>query len=169
MIRGKAIKFGNNIDTDQIIGAHHLSRPSIRDMAPFTFENTPRFVEHFKKGDIIVAEDNFGCGSSREQAPAVLKHRGVGAIVARSFARIFFRNAINLGIPLIECPEADKIDHLEMLEIDDDRIRCLKTGKGYDIIPLPLFIRSILADGGIIAHLQRKETDTQRDVNLSRR
>ena len=157
MIRGKAIKFGKNIDTDQIIGAHHLSRPSVRDMAPFTFENAPRFVEHFKEGDIIVAEDNFGCGSSREQAPAVLKHRGVGAIVARSFARIFFRNAINLGITLIECPEAGEIDHLDLLEIDNDRLRSPNKEKEYEMIPFPLFIRNILADGGIIGHLRRKE------------
>jgi 3-isopropylmalate/(R)-2-methylmalate dehydratase small subunit len=156
MIRGKAIKFGKNIDTDQIIGAHHLSLPTIRDMAPFTFENTPQFMDHFERGDIIVAEDNFGCGSSREQAPAVLKQLGVSAIVARSFARIFFRNAINLGIRLIECPEAGEIGHLEMLEIDNDRLRNSKNGREYKIVPLPPFICDILADGGIIAHLRRK-------------
>lgn len=157
MIQGKAIKFGKNIDTDQIIGAHHLNLPTIRDMAPFTFENAPQFREHFKMGDIIVGEDNFGCGSSREQAPAVLKHLGVGAIVARSFARIFFRNAINLGIDLIECPEAEKIGHLELLEIDNDRLRSPKNGREYEIIPLPPFICGILADGGIIAHLLKME------------
>jgi 3-isopropylmalate/(R)-2-methylmalate dehydratase small subunit len=156
MIRGKAIKFGKNIDTDQIIGAHHLNLPTIGDMAPFAFENAPQFVEHFKRGDIIVGEDNFGCGSSREQAPAVLKNRGVGAIVARGFARIFFRNAINLGIRLVECPEADKIGHLEIIEIDNGRLRTPKNGKEYEIIPLPSFICGILADGGIIAHLRQK-------------
>jgi len=158
MIRGKAIKFGKNIDTDQIIGAHHLNLPTIGDMAPFAFENAPHFVEDFKRGDIIVGEDNFGCGSSREQAPAILKHLGVGAIVAHSFARIFFRNAINLGIRLIECPEAGKIDPLELLEIDNDRLRSLKKGNEYGITPLPPFICGIMADGGIIAHLQRKKT-----------
>ena len=156
MIQGKAIKFGKNIDTDQIIGAHHLSLPTIRDMAPFAFENAPHFVQHFKRGDIIVGEDNFGCGSSREQAPALLKQRGVGAIVARSFARIFFRNAINLGIVLIECPEADKISHLEMLEIDNDRLRSPKNGRKFGITALPPFICGILADGGIIAYIRRK-------------
>jgi 3-isopropylmalate/(R)-2-methylmalate dehydratase small subunit len=157
MIQGNAIKFGNNVDTDQIIGAHHLNLPTIRDMAPFTFENDPRFKADFKTGDIIVGGENFGCGSSREQAPAVLKERGVGAIVARSFARIFFRNAINLGIALVECPDAGKISHLERLEMDGDAIRCPDSGGKFHIEPLPPFIREILVDGGIIAHLRRKD------------
>ena len=156
LIRGKAIKFGNNIDTDQIIGAHHLSLPTIGDMAPFTFEHYPHFVNCFARGDIIVGEDNFGCGSSREQAPAVLKHRGVGAVVARSFARIFFRNAVNLGIPLFECPEANDIRDGDFLEIDDDRLCSPGAGREYRIEPLPVFIRAIVESGGIIAHLRRK-------------
>lgn len=156
MIQGKAIKFGDNVDTDQIIGGHHLNLPTVRDMAPFTFENDSRFRANFEKGDIIVGGDNFGCGSSREQAPAVLKERGVGAIVARSFARIFFRNAINLGIPLVECPEAVSIRHRERLEITGDQIRCPDTGGRYRINPLPAFIREILSDGGIVAHFRRK-------------
>jgi 3-isopropylmalate dehydratase small subunit len=157
MIQGKAIKFGNNVDTDQIIGAHRLALPTIRDMAPFTFENDPRFGADFEKGDIIVGGDNFGCGSSREQAPAVLKALGAGAIVARSFARIFFRNAINLGIALVECPEAGNIHHLEQLAINGHSIRCRDTGGQYRINPLPPFIRGILTDGGIIAHLRKKD------------
>jgi 3-isopropylmalate/(R)-2-methylmalate dehydratase small subunit len=124
-------------------------------MAPFAFENEPRFVDHYTRGDIVVGEDNFGCGSSREQAPAVLKARGVGAVVARSFARIFFRNAINLGIVLIECPKAGDIRHLECLEIEGDRVQSLDTGLRYAIVPLPGFIHEILADGGIVAHLRR--------------
>ena len=156
MIQGKAIKFGNNIDTDQIIGAHHLTLPTIRDMARYTFEHHAHFIANFERGDILVGEDNFGCGSSREQAPAVLKERGVAAIVARGFARIFFRNAINLGLSLIICPEAVDIDERDMLAIDTDRLCNLTTGREYVIEPLPPFIREIMDTGGIIPYLQRK-------------
>jgi 3-isopropylmalate/(R)-2-methylmalate dehydratase small subunit len=156
MIQGKAIKFGNNIDTDQIIGAHHLTLPTIRDMVRYTFEHHPNFTTHFEKGDILVGEDNFGCGSSREQAPAVLKERGVAAIVARGFARIFFRNAINLGLRLIVCPEAADIVELNVLAIESDRLLNVTTGKKYAIEPVPSFIGDILSSGGIIPYLQKK-------------
>jgi 3-isopropylmalate dehydratase small subunit len=156
MIQGKAIKFGNNIDTDQIIGAHHLTLPTIHDMARHTFEHHANFMTHFEKGDILVGEDNFGCGSSREQAPAVLKERGVAAIVARGYARIFFRNAINLGLRLIVCPEAADIVELDVLSIESDRLCNVTTGKVYGIEPLPLSIVAILKSGGIISSLQNK-------------
>jgi 3-isopropylmalate/(R)-2-methylmalate dehydratase small subunit len=156
MITGKAIKFGDNIDTDQIIGAHHLTLPAIRDMAPFTFEHHAHFISHFTRGDILVGEENFGCGSSREQAPAVLKARGVAAIVARSFARIFFRNAINLGLRLIVCAEAAEIRELDELAIDHDHLRNLTTGKESAIEPLPPFIREILDGGGVLPYLRKK-------------
>jgi 3-isopropylmalate/(R)-2-methylmalate dehydratase small subunit len=162
MIQGKAIKFGNNIDTDQIIGAQYLCLPTIKEMSQYTFENYPHFVTEFTKGDIIVGEDNFGCGSSREQAPAVLKEKGVGAIVARSFARIFFRNAINLGIMLIGCPEACEIKHLDKLEIDNNQICCRTTGREFPIIPLPDFIRALVEQGGILASLQMKNEYLER-------
>lgn len=156
MTRGKAITFGDNIDTDQIIGAHHLTRPDIAAMAPYAFEHHLHFSRDFAQGDIIVAAANFGCGSSREQAPAVLQERGAAAIVAVSFARIFFRNAINLGLPLIECPEAGEIKPLEQLEIDDDQLRSLTTGRQFRIVPLPPFIRSFIASGGVVAHLKAR-------------
>jgi len=125
-------------------------------MAPFTFEHHAHFITHFTRGDILVGEENFGCGSSREQAPAVLKERGVAAIVAIGFARIFFRNAINLGLQLILCKEAAEIKELDMLEIDNDRLRNLTTGRDSTIEPLPTFIREILDCGGIIPYLQGK-------------
>jgi 3-isopropylmalate/(R)-2-methylmalate dehydratase small subunit len=156
MIQGKAIKFGNNIDTDQIIGAHHLTLPTIRDMAQYTFEHHANFITHFEKGDILVGEDNFGCGSSREQAPAVLRERGVAAIVARGFARIFFRNAINLGLRLIVCPAAADIVELDRLKIGPDRLCNVTTGKEYAIEPLPSFIVDILKSGGIVSYLQKE-------------
>ena len=125
MIQGRAIVFGDNIDTDQIIGAHHLSLPSIAAMAPFTFEHHAHFTTGFAVGDILVGGANFGCGSSREQAPAVLKERVVAAIVARSFARIFFRNAINLGLPVIVCPQTQEIRPFTRLEIAGSCLRDL--------------------------------------------
>lgn len=155
-IKGKAITFGDNIDTDQIIGAHHLTRPDIVAMAPYAFEHHSHFTRDFARGDIIVAATNFGCGSSREQAPAVLKERGVAAIVARSFARIFFRNAINLGLPLVECPKAGEIKPLEHLEIEGDQLQSLTTGRTFRIVPLPPFIRAFIDSGGVVAHLRAR-------------
>ena len=156
MITGNAIVFGDNIDTDQIIGAHHLTRPSIADMAPYAFLHQSHFRRDFAPGDIVVAGRNFGCGSSREQAPAVLKERGVAAIVAKSFARIFFRNAINLGLTLIECPEAGEIRPLERLEIGGDSLLSLTTGRKFTIVPLPPFIQAFLDNGGVVAHLRTR-------------
>lgn len=160
MIKGKAIVFGDNIDTDQILGAHHLTRPSIADMAPYAFEHHGHFAEGFAPGDIVVAGKNFGCGSSREQAPAVLQERGVAAVVAVSFARIFFRNAINLGLTVIECPEAGAIGPLEQLELGDEAIRSLTTGRIFPIVPLPPFIRELVASGGVIARILTQQPDS---------
>jgi 3-isopropylmalate/(R)-2-methylmalate dehydratase small subunit len=162
MIQGKAITFGNNIDTDQIIGAQHLTQPSIAHMAPYAFEHHDRFTAHFIRGDILVGGENFGCGSSREQAPAVLKERGVAAIVARSFARIFFRNAINLGLPVIICPGAGEIEDFARLEISGNQLRDTMTGWQYPIVPLPSFIQDLVAAGGIIAHLRHKRAAVER-------
>jgi len=156
MIQGKVIKFGKNIDTDQIIGAHHLTLPTIQAMSQHTFEHHDNFINNFTSGDIIVAEDNFGCGSSREQAPAVLKNRGVAAIIAPGFARIFYRNAINLGLPLIVCADADEIMEQDVLRLEKDQLTNLTTGKGYRIDPMPPFIGKILDCGGIIAYRQSK-------------
>lgn len=154
-MEGKAIVFGSDIDTDQIIGAHHLTLPTIDDMAKYTFENYPDFTEHFVCGDIIVGANNFGCGSSREQAPAVLKKRGVGAIVAKSFARIFYRNAINLGIPLIECEESVVIDMEDELEVRGDRLLNHTKGQRYTIQPYPSYIQNIFNCGGIVPYIQK--------------
>ena len=157
MIQGKAIVFGDNIDTDQIIGAHHLTLPTVASMAPYAFEHHRQFTAYFTSGDILVAGDNFGCGSSREQAPAVLKERGAAAIVAKSFARIFFRNAINLGLPVFVCLEAGQIPEFANLSISDHYLEDLVTGRQYQIAALPPFIQDIVSDGGIITHLRRKQ------------
>ena len=151
-MKGKAIKFGDNVDTDQIILAQHLSMLEIEDMACFTFQYDANFNENFTAGDICVAGKNFGCGSSREQAPAVLKYRGVKAIIAKDFARIFYRNSINLGIPLIECEYTDEIGNLDEIEVDFENgfIRNVIAGKTYKIKPYSEFVQKVLDAGGIV-------------------
>ncbi|WP_394886118.1 LeuD/DmdB family oxidoreductase small subunit [Clostridium butyricum] len=152
MIKGKAICFEDNIDTDQIIGGAYLSLPTIKDMIPYAFKNYTNFKTNYIKGDILVGRSNFGCGSSREQAPAVLKEMNVGAIIAIDFARIFYRNAINLGILVIECKEADKINEMDEIEVDlEEGLIFDKTlGQELKIEPIPEFMLNILKGGGII-------------------
>lgn len=158
MIRNKAVKFGDNVDTDQIIPAKHLCLIDIKDMAEYTFQFDDNFQQHFEEGCIIVASSNFGCGSSREQAPAVLKYRGVSAIIAKDFARIFFRNCINNGIPVIECQHTDRIDNLDEIEIDIDKgsIKNLSKKEAYTIKPFPKYIQDVLAAGGIVQYNKNK-------------
>lgn len=154
MINNRIIKFGNNIDTDQIIPAQYLQLETIKDMAPYTFLHDKNFKENFKEGFILVGDENFGCGSSREQAPAVLRECGVTAIIAKSFARIFYRNAINLGIPLIQCSSTHEFSNLDEICIDLDQgtIINLSTNQTYSFEPFPLFILDILKAGGIVAY-----------------
>ena len=152
MIKGRALKFGDNVDTDQIIPAQYLCLLEIKDMAEFTFEYEANFRDNYCEGDICVAGSNFGCGSSREQAPAVLKYRGVKAVIAKDYARIFYRNSINLGIPLIECASVDEISNLDDIEIDIDKgfIKDATTNKTYIIKPFSDFVQKILDAGGIV-------------------
>lgn len=154
MIKGKVIKFGDNIDTDQIIGSSYLSLPTIDSMKPYCFINHKNFKEHFRNGDIIVANENFGCGSSREQAPAILKALNVGVIIAKTYARIFYRNSINLGIPVIECKDVEFIDELDELEVSLEKgIVYNKTkDEQYKIEPIPEFMLNILNRGGIVPY-----------------
>ena len=158
MVISKTIKFGDNVDTDQIIPAQYLSMATIQQMAPHTFEFYENFTKDFNQGDIIVGNDNFGCGSSREQAPAVLKERGVSAVIARSFARIFYRNAINIGLLLVECEKADEIRHGDVLEIDTQKgvIRNITSNNNLKITPLPSFMQEILNCGGIVKYLDNR-------------
>jgi 3-isopropylmalate/(R)-2-methylmalate dehydratase small subunit len=150
----KVIKFGDNIDTDQIVASQHLSLPNIEAMKQYTFEHHANFTENFKIGDFVVAEENFGCGSSREQAPAVMKALGVEAVIAKSFARIFFRNAINLGILVIECPETDNIGNLDEISLDLDNGKIINKTKNeeYSIVPLTGFLKDVLDAGGIVPY-----------------
>ena len=163
-IRGKIIKFGDNIDTDLIITAHRLTLGSdYEKLVKYTFENfDPQFLEKVKNGQtIIVAGRNFGSGSSREQAPCVLKYSGIKAVLAESFARIFFRNAINVGLPVFLAPSISDfgmdLDELVITPATGE-VKNLATGEKIDMEPLPEFIVELLDSGGIVNYLKRKRT-----------
>ncbi|KXS44467.1 MAG: 3-isopropylmalate dehydratase, small subunit [Methanolobus sp. T82-4] len=161
VIKGKAWVFGNDIDTDVIIPGKYLRTTDMQVFADHAMEGVdPDFSNKVQKGDIIVGGDNFGCGSSREQAPLALKHAGVSCVVAKYFARIFFRNAINVGLPLIEadveCEEGDEIE-IDLLE---GTVKV--NGKTYQGNKLPDFLLEILTDGGLVAH--RKKLQKQKSV-----
>lgn len=160
-IKGKVYKFGDDINTDVIYPGKYLSITSDRaEMAKHCFETVyPEFLESVKPGDIIVAGRNFGCGSSREQAATCLKYFGISAVIAESFARIFYRNAINLGLPVIIAPGTTRIvEQGDSVEIDFDEgyVKNCSTGKSVRSSKLPDFVIGILSDGGLIAHLQKK-------------
>ncbi|MHA1300009.1 MAG: 3-isopropylmalate dehydratase small subunit [Candidatus Helarchaeota archaeon] len=160
VIKGKVWKFGDNIDTDIIIPGRYLTIRDPDAMASHAFEPIdPDFSKNVKKGDIIVGGRNFGSGSSREEAPFVLKQLGISAIVAESFARIFFRNAINLGLPLIEIKDiSEKIQEGQEIEIDllNGILKNLKTNEVFKSMPLPDFLMDILKAGGAIESIKKK-------------
>ncbi|MBU4077331.1 MAG: 3-isopropylmalate dehydratase small subunit [Euryarchaeota archaeon] len=146
-------KFGDDIDTDAIIPGKYLTINTPNELAKHAFEGVrPEFSRGVKDGDIIVAGFNFGCGSSREHAPLALKGAKVKCIIAKSFARIFFRNAINIGLPLLECQETDKIEEGDRIEVDfaSGIITNTEKDQTYDATPLPDFVRGIVDAGGLI-------------------
>ncbi len=159
LIEGRAWKFGDDVNTDLIIpGKYKLSITDLDELSKHAMEGIdPEFTVKFRKGDIIVAGKNFGCGSSREQAPLVLKHVGVSAIIAKSFARIFYRNAINLGLPVIECVDAERIEHGDMLRIDLEGglIKNLEKNEEYRFKPFPEEIWVILFSGGLVSYVKK--------------
>lgn len=161
-IKGKVWKFRDSIDTDVIIPGRYLRTFSLDELASHVMEGEdPEFAENVDKGDIIVAGWNFGCGSSREQAPVALKHAGIDAIVAKSFARIFYRNAINIGLPVIVADvQADRGDEL-LINLKEGVIKNLSTGVSVTIQPFHDFMRGILHDGGLVKHYlkEKKEED----------
>lgn len=158
---GTLYKFHNDVDTDQIIGSQYLLYGTIDEMKEYTFESLdPDFAKKVKAGDYVVAGENFGCGSSREQAPAVLKALGVKAVVAKSFARIFYRNAINIGLPVIVCK--DLYDHAEdgtEMELSLTEGVAVSGGTEYSCTRLPEYMQNILNQGGLIASLNRGEAE----------
>jgi len=157
--KGFAHKYGDNVDTDVIIPARYLNTSSHAELAAHCMEDIDRdFVKNVKPGDIIAAGKNFGCGSSREHAPIAIRHSGVSCVIAHSFARIFYRNAINIGLPILECPgAAEDILSGHRLEVDFDtgEIRNLSTGNSYHAQPFPPFVQNIIKKGGLIASLQK--------------
>ena len=156
---GKIFRFHTDVDTDQIIASQYLLFPTIDEMKQYTFESLdPEFASKVQPGDFVVACENFGCGSSREQAPSVLKALGVKAIIAKSFARIFYRNAINIGLPVIVCK--DLYDHVEdqdemELYLEDGIIKA--NGQTFTCTKLPAQMQQILDQGGLIASLNKED------------
>ncbi|MFP3908358.1 MAG: 3-isopropylmalate dehydratase small subunit [Archaeoglobaceae archaeon] len=152
---GRAWKFGSNIDTDAIIGGKYLVINEPSELAKHVLENIrPEFAGSVEAGDFVVAEENFGCGSSREHAPIALKASGIEAVIARSYARIFFRNAINIGLKVVECQEAYKIDDKDELEIDYEIGILTNKAKNeeYKIKKFPDFLQRIIEKGGLVEY-----------------
>ncbi len=150
---GRVWKFGDDVDTDVIIQGKYLVINDPKELAKHVFENIrPDFPKNVKNGDFIVAGENFGCGSSREHAPLALKATGIEAIIAKSYARIFFRNSINIGLNVIECKEVDRIEDGDELEVDYKKgvIFNKKKDEKYTFRPLPDFLRMIVEKGGLI-------------------
>ena len=158
LFEGKVIKYGDNVDTDVIIPARYLNTIDKKELASHCMEDLDAtFTTRVQDGDIMVAGYNFGCGSSREHAPIAIKESGIALVIAKSFARIFYRNSINIGLPIIECPEAvDAISEGDKLKADMDAgvIYNLTTGEEYKAEPFPAFIQEIITTGGLIESIK---------------
>ena len=157
--QGTVHKYGDNVDTDVIIPARYLNTSSHKELAAHCMEDIDiDFTKNVKTGDIMVAEKNFGCGSSREHAPIAIKASGISCVIASTFARIFYRNAINIGLPILECDSAAKeIKSGDEVAVDFDTgiITDITTGKTYLAEPFPPFIQQIITDGGLIKHVTK--------------
>ena len=157
--KGRVHKYGDNVDTDVIIPARHLNTQDHAELASHCMEDIDaEFVNKVKTGDIMVAGNNFGCGSSREHAPVAIKASGISCVIAATFARIFYRNSINIGLPILECPEASsKIEDGDEVSIDFDIgiITNETKGETYQAMPFPDFIKEIMADGGLMNNLRK--------------
>jgi len=158
-IKGRIWKFGSDVDTDAIIPARYLNQSDPKELGKHVMEDErPEFFQEVKKGDILLAEKNFGCGSSREHAPLALRAAGISCIIAKSFARIFYRNGLNLGVPLLESSEASEaIQEGDWVQVN------LTTGEIFDLTqkktffakPIPTFMQDLIKDGGLIRHLRK--------------
>jgi 3-isopropylmalate/(R)-2-methylmalate dehydratase small subunit len=159
-LTGKVHKFGDDINTDEIIPARYLNTSDPMELALHVMEDAdPEFVRKMRPGDFIAGGKNFGCGSSREHAPIAIKAAGVAAVIADSFARIFYRNAFNMGLPILESPEAaaaltggEEIS----VNLNTGEIKVLGTGRTFQSRPIPPFMQELLQDGGLMAHLKKK-------------
>lgn len=160
MLQGKVIKYGSNVDTDVIIPARYLNTVDPQELATHCMEDLdPEFKHKAQGGAIIVAGANFGCGSSREHAPIALKASGITCVIAKNFARIFFRNAINIGLPIVECPEAaEDIQDGDraVVDISSGVITNLTGGRVYKAVPFPVFMRELIEAGGLIQYVKER-------------
>jgi 3-isopropylmalate/(R)-2-methylmalate dehydratase small subunit len=160
LLKGKVHKYGANVDTDAIIPARYLNVSDPAELAKHCMEGIdPDFVERVRVGDIIMATTNFGCGSSREHAPLAIKASGISCVIAQNFARIFFRNAINIGLPLLECEEAvDNTKDGDILEVDinNGKIKNLTSGREFSAKPYPDFMAELIVAGGLIEYTKKR-------------
>ena len=159
--KGTVFRYGDNIDTDGIIPARYLNTQNAQELAAHCMEDIDKtFVTRVQPGDIMVGGENFGCGSSREHAPLAIKTSGIHCVIAKSFARIFYRNAINIGLPILECPAASEaIREGDVVSVDFDTgvITDETTGQRFEAAPFPPFIQKIIQAGGLMASLKEKE------------
>ncbi len=162
-MKGKVHKYGADVNTDVIIPARYLNLSEPAELAKHCMEDIDQdFVNKAQAGDIIMATTNFGCGSSREHAPLAIKASGISCVIAKSFARIFFRNAINIGLPLLECDEAvDKTEAGDLLEVDlsNGKIKNLTNGTAFTAKPYPDFMTELISAGGLIEHTKQRLAD----------
>ena len=160
ILKGKVYKYGADVNTDVIIPARYLNVSDPAKLAAHCMEDIDKdFIKTVKPGDIIMATSNFGCGSSREHAPIAIKAAGVSCVIAETFARIFFRNAINIGLPLLECPEAVKNTNSgDILEVDLDKgkIKDVTSGKTFTAAPYPAFMSELIAAGGLVEYTKKR-------------
>lgn len=160
LANGKVFKYGDNIDTDVIIPARYLNIPDMKELASHCMEDIDKnFTKKVSEGDIIVANKNFGCGSSREHAPIAIKESGISCVIASTFARIFYRNAINIGLPILECEEATRrIEEEDKLEIDFNSgiIKNISKNEEYKAEPFPEFMQNIISNGGLIKSIEKR-------------
>ena len=158
--KGKAFKYGNNIDTDVIIPARYLNITDVKELATYCMIDIDKdFMKNVKPGDVIVAENNFGCGTSREHAPLVIKESGISCIIAKNYARIFYRNCFNIGLPILECEEAaDKIQAGNEVSVDFEKgiITNITRNETYQAQPFPDFIRDLIECGGLVGYVKKK-------------
>lgn len=164
-IKGRAWKFGDDINTDLIIPGRYLNASNPQELARHCMEDAdPKFIKKITKGDLIVAGKNFGCGSSREHAPIAIKAAGLSCVIAKSFARIFYRNAFNVGLPIFESEEAvNNIKDGDTVEVnwDTGEIVNITSGRQFKSQPIPLFLQEIIRDGGLMKHIAKKQELTR--------